>query len=683
MSHPPDSPPPSLEERLARLERTVDALAAELASIRVAVGGGRGGDAPGAERVAAARAAAGAPPRPAQPEGARPPEQARQRERRRDRLQGLDLEGLIGRYGTLVLGSLTIVLGVGAFLSWAVQRITLGPAVRVALGSLGTVLVAALGLWMRRRGGGGTRRFGNVLLALALALVHVVAWAAGPGLGVVPSSVALALAVLASVLLAALAWREGEQALFAVGVGGALLAPFVTAEHVSDPVLLLGYGWLVVSAAVLAVRDRDWRWSRRLLVAGVLGYVTAGLDVGWRFGLASGVPWAGLLGPSLFVLACVASVFALGGRYARSVLARLWLVVLLIPLAARAVARPVQEPLWGLVALAAIGTAAVYFALRLRDVRQTLAGASALGQPALLLLAAFMALPRPLGGGAALLAGAWAALAALAAWDARGQRGWSEGAPMPSAGTGRPRQGIPTAPTVMHLFMVGSFTLAALAIAFRYNRVAGAPVVVAHALLASVLVRRVRHPLLFLTPVFGLLLAAAWTHEALDARVAYEYVPFLGPASLSALAVVVGWWVSGLILRDSLDSAAVGPTERAFLALLGPIAAFVWIQVELGRAFSPERATFLLIAYYAALGVLLIGIGRSRERVGLRRSGLVLAVLAALRAIVQASGFASVGLRVGIYLLVGCFLLGVAYWYRGAGGGAAPLEPGEGSRDGA
>ena len=49
-----------------------------------------------------------------------------------------------------------------------------------------------------------------------------------------------------------------------------------------------------------------------------------------------------------------------------------------------------------------------------------------------------------------------------------------------------------------------------------------------------------------------------------------------------------------------------------------------------------------------------------------RRVGLAVALYAALKAVVQASELTTIGLKVGSYLLVGCFLLGVAYWYRAA-----------------
>ena len=41
--------------------------------------------------------------------------------------RSLDLEAVIGRYGTLALASLTILLGAGAFLSWAIAHGKIGP----------------------------------------------------------------------------------------------------------------------------------------------------------------------------------------------------------------------------------------------------------------------------------------------------------------------------------------------------------------------------------------------------------------------------------------------------------------------------------------------------------------------------------------------------------------------------
>ena len=109
--------------------------------------------------------------------------------------RALDFEALIGRYGTLALASLTILLGAGAFLSWAIANSKIGPELRVILGALGAAVVGAVGWRLRTR---GSMRFGNTLLALALALVHVDAWGAGPYLGLVSSPVALSIAAARS-----------------------------------------------------------------------------------------------------------------------------------------------------------------------------------------------------------------------------------------------------------------------------------------------------------------------------------------------------------------------------------------------------------------------------------------------------------------------------------------------------
>ena len=105
---------------------------------------------------------------------------------------------------------------------------------------------------------------------------------------------------------------------------------------------------------------------------------------------------------------------------------------------------------------------------------------------------------------------------------------------------------------------------------------------------------------------------------------------------------------------------------RVFLPhfrLAGSAVTFLWGNTELSHAYSADIATFLLILYYAAVGVAAIFVGRARTIRMLRQVGLGLAIFAALKAIAEASSLA-IGLRVGSYLLAGVFLLAVAYWYR-------------------
>ena len=91
------------------------------------------------------------------------------------------------------------------------------PTPRVVLGLIAAAALAAAGLRLRRT----ERSFGSSLLGLSLAVIHVCAWGAGPGLHLVPESVAFGMASLASAALALLARIEGDEPLWCVGFVGA------------------------------------------------------------------------------------------------------------------------------------------------------------------------------------------------------------------------------------------------------------------------------------------------------------------------------------------------------------------------------------------------------------------------------------------------------------------------------
>ena len=57
---------------------------------------------------------------------------------------GAELEALVGRYGTVALAVLLILMGLGAFLTWAIAAVTLSPTARVGLGAVGAAALAAV-----------------------------------------------------------------------------------------------------------------------------------------------------------------------------------------------------------------------------------------------------------------------------------------------------------------------------------------------------------------------------------------------------------------------------------------------------------------------------------------------------------------------------------------------------------
>jgi hypothetical protein len=105
--------------------------------------------------------------------------------------------------------------------------------------------------------------------------------------------------------------------------------------------------------------------------------------------------------------------------------------------------------------------------------------------------------------------------------------------------------------------------------------------------------------------------------------------------------------------------------------------AFIWGRMEMVHAFSRDVSTFLLTLYYAATGVAGIVAGRRTDIKAFRIAGLMVAIYAAAKAVIEATNITGLALRVGCYAAVGVFLLGAAYLYRNAEVGTDPLEAGE------
>lgn len=647
--------------RIASLENVVRALVAQVEALRADVARlqGRGEVARGlswepavehgapSTGPASSPAGAGEAPasgaaraeRPAHPAPARAPAAAS--------APALDLERLIGRYGTLAVAALAILLGVGAFLQWAIARGLLGPEVRVLLGAIAAAVLAAIGLRLRDR---GSERFGNVLLALSLAVLHLVAWAAGPSLGIVNPFVALAVAAAASIALAGLALRDGEEFLFSVGLGGALVAPYVTSIGAGSGTQLLIYGWVVMTGAIFVIREPSWQVARWLVTAFAATYLFSGLDA-----LRPPLSVAAQYRPATLGLALAASAIVIAHAdvrrlFARSMLALLVLVVFTLggrsteqltvvyaalgTLATVAMVRRDQRALSDAASTATAGGAVAGAAVPARRERDD-AGFDTLLLPLGFLLSAIVTGGRWDEPEGAMIAAGWAALGAtLAAMSGGRSRGQH---------------------AAMALVAMQFVIFAALDDRTTWSALATS----ALAAISAFSVSRLPGRAPYLPTFFSLVLATAYAYDQLDSRQAFTYRPFLETPSLIALSAVLAWEA---FARFALPTKLT--SELAWLRALGLIAAFLWVRAELAEAFSADLAVFLLISYYAVAGVAAIGVGRAREMPTLRHVGLAQALLAALKGFVEAQDLRQVGLRVGSYLITGVFLLGVGFWYR-------------------
>lgn len=573
-----------------------------------------------------------------------------------------DLESLVGRYGMLALGTVAALAAVGTFLVWAVAHGLLGPRTRVVLGVLASVATAVGGHRLRRR----ERSFGSTLLGLALAMFHVCAWASGPLLRLVPSWFAFAFAAAASVVLAIFAFGEDDEPLWCVGFGGAAIAPFVTSTSGGSAPLLAAYGAIVLLSGCWALQRRAWWVAERVLGLGVGLYVAALASMPER-------DWGPLLALALPIAIAIIAVILL----APTERARTRLRAMGVLMAAAAVragfqsAPPLDRRVLGLL-LAAAGVAWLVLVDRA-------ATRSEGGQ------AADEAGPQSIGD---WLDACWLSLAFVVATIAGFDAG-RDGAAAALGGAALVLTGFLARRPFGRLRDAAVFgaCVCALAGAATVGSESPMPLTVGAAALAITFALGCRvwpsRPWLLMCGVV-LVSCSFASLQFLGERVPYGYVPFATRASLVAAAIAVAWGVLAFMapsVARAFGSAAWGPESNpryaeharraASLVAVTRIATiawpYAWVNVEVARAFNRSTATLLLITYYAVTAVAAVWLGRRRERAILRHVGLALAIVAALVAFNGARSLDAIAMRIAGYLVAAVFLLGIAYWYRGAG----------------
>jgi len=598
----------SLERRVASLEETVRALTSEVQALR-------GGVRP--ERSAPPAAAAAPPRKPT---------------------FAFDVESVIGRYGTLVLATITALAAVGTFLGWAVSKGWLGPTQRVALGLITAAALAAAGFRLRAR----ERSFGASLLGLSLAVTLVCAWAAGPSLRLVSPSVAFLLAALTSIALTIFAHREGDEALWSVGFSGAALAPFVTASGKSDLLVLAGYGAAVIASSGYAMGKRPWFVAGRLFLLAAAAYTVA-LALGAERDLGPLIATAFPLG---IAIAGVAPW--LDGWHRRE---RLRALGALAAVACLRTGIAINLPLdQQYVALALAAAGIIWLVL----VDRTHQVATREGEPK----------RRRLYEGDWLDAGVLPLgfiLGAMMAFDASAR---VSGVAMAVAAAvllvtvARLPQG------ALRDAAVFATSLSALVSALLI--LSGKPLALTYTVTAMsaacFLANRAWRSASWTTlGLIGFVWAFFAVLAQLTARPPYVYAPFLTPESGAGAALVAAVAIAWRAARG----------ESRIERLLGAgilVSAFVWVHQEIAFAFGRTASTLLLVTYYAASSVAAVGAGRARRIPLLRHVGLGLAVLAAGTALYGARHLDAIAARIVADLVAAAFLLAIAYWYRRPGG---------------
>lgn len=549
-------------DRLARLEREMTILRSEFARLREHIGG-----LPPVDRPVGA-APPPPPPRPAPPPPSAAPQSSAPPFQVSPRRPGPSVEQLIGRYGTIAVATVTVLVAVGMFLSWAIQKHILGPEARVILGYIAAAALAAGGIRLRQR---GTREFGNVLMAMALGVVHLVCWEAGPNMHVMPSWAALMIGFVASAVLAEFALRHDEEMLCAVGFGGAAIAPFITSDNSGNLIALAAYGAAVVALSAAAIGDRPWRTALNVTMIAFILYVVATATghqgpTSWLW-IASRL---GILFPLIVLLAIIPFTDA---RHRRALVRVVGLGVV-VGIIGRAHRGP--DP-WSLVLTigAAVLIIGVLDVMRPGALEGEAATASAdnfaakrnarldaLILPLALFVAAIAAAPSWDSMQSAAVAMLWTALAIYMTHRTRGE---------------------PEADMFASTASVTALVIAPAALAdHEVARVFGlVPIAIGLFLLA---LRMARQPFA-VGGIAGMVLASLWALRLVTQREKFTYLPF-GTAVTAAAVIAILGWVAGYRISCRADFlSAVDETARASLrrfAISGAgVTAFFWGHGEL------------------------------------------------------------------------------------------------------
>ncbi|HEX3868496.1 MAG TPA: DUF2339 domain-containing protein [Gemmatimonadaceae bacterium] len=640
---------PSIETRLARVERAIEALSREVAAIRSELGAnGSAAAASSAPSSAPSSAASGAIPA-----------NLGTRFGRLGASRPLDFERLIGAYGMLGIGAIAAVAAVGTFLNWAIVHgyLALTPSARVVLG---LAFAAAIGVWgarLRRR----ERSFGSSLLGLSLVIVLVCAYAAGPRFHLVSTATAFIGGAMVAWGLAIVARAEDDEPLWCLAFGGATVAPFVASDGHGRLYALVAYALCLMFAASFAMGGRSWRVAWRVFYASSAVLVLAAANLANTHG-ETGCITVFWLPIAIAVAAVLPFAPASRKRGALRWLVALAVVVAVgangsfrLPWSSAAPAILVAVPMW------------LIIVDRLPGVPQST-------------MLPMTRMPR-------------------------GELDWIDVAAIPLALVFIAVEPVSSAYTDSLIFGVSALTfgvfLARRPVSASRDAAAFACAAVA---LAAITALSLETPLVriaaFLAIAIGALaahrawpsrswlvmggaigaVAAGWTVESLLNRPRYASVPFGTEPSAAALCVLAASIIVARLWRWLFDATRASMTPRSTRSYAGLLRvlldgvvvapwvwAFVWVLLELSMAYSQSTSTLLLVTYFAATAVGSVAAGRARRSARIRQAGLCLALAAAATAVYGATTFFDSGTRVAAYLVTSMFLLGIAYWYRRPG----------------
>src|ERR1700730_13371103 len=177
-------------------------------------------------------------------------------ERRKSGNQGSSAELAVGQKWLLGIGVLILIIGIGFFLKDAFEQQWIGPAVRISIGFVGSImLLLGAGVCHRRN----LRGLDIGIGAVGLGTLYLTSYAACQVEHLLPATLALVLILLTTAIGASLASLWTSQSVAILTFLGGYLAPLLFASAQFDHWLFLGYLFILTVGGQVLAYAKNWR----------------------------------------------------------------------------------------------------------------------------------------------------------------------------------------------------------------------------------------------------------------------------------------------------------------------------------------------------------------------------------------------------------------------------------------
>lgn len=168
----------------------------------------------------------------------------------------VSLEQVIGTRGILIAGVITVIIGVGLFLKYAIDKNWLTPWVQIGMATAGGLIAIIIGEITRRR---GYEIVAKGTSAMGFAILYIAVFSAFRGYHLIDTVPAFAWAIVITLVAMVYAVALDEVLIAFLSLLGGYLTPVIIQTGQNLPHHLFGYVLILSCGAIVCAFWRRWR----------------------------------------------------------------------------------------------------------------------------------------------------------------------------------------------------------------------------------------------------------------------------------------------------------------------------------------------------------------------------------------------------------------------------------------